>query len=59
MEQKIRAWKAENRSTQWKESLVEVVLVINFQRHSVINCPPYDLVFRQSVPMRSWFTADE
>ena len=36
-----------------------MALAINFQKHSVINRPPYDLVFQYRALAYTWLSADE
>lgn len=54
VERKITAWKMENGSTQWRESLLEVSLAINMQTLSVTNLSPYSIVFRQPFHIAAW-----
>ncbi len=47
VKRKITAWKIENESTQWHESLLEISLAINMQTYLTTNQSPYSIVFWQ------------
>ena len=55
---KIRAWKAENGSSHWKQALPEICMQMNGQYHSTIGCRPWEVVFRNRKPP-VWLTAEE
>lgn len=59
VEAKIRAWKMDNRSSNWADALTEVALAINSQVHSVLGRAPYDVVFRQGTRPDGWLTVHE
>jgi hypothetical protein len=40
VEAKLRAWKMDHGSTEWKDGLLEVTLAMNTQIHSTIGCAP-------------------
>jgi hypothetical protein len=45
VENKLRAWKMDHGSTEWKDGLLEVTLAMNTQIHSTIGCAPAELLF--------------
>jgi hypothetical protein len=45
VENKLRAWKMDHGSTEWKDGLLEVTLIMNTQIHSTIRCAPAELLF--------------
>ncbi|CEJ93248.1 hypothetical protein VHEMI08853 [[Torrubiella] hemipterigena] len=51
---KITAWKADHQSTQWEESLTEIMLAMNTQIHSSIKHAPAELLFRDRSSYKDW-----
>jgi hypothetical protein len=47
VEAKLRAWKMDHGSTEWKDGLLEVTLAMNTQIHSTIRCTLAELLFRE------------
>jgi hypothetical protein len=47
VENKLRVWKMDHGSTEWKDGLLEVTLAMNTQIHSTIACAPAELLFRE------------
>jgi hypothetical protein len=45
VEAKLRAWKMDHGSMEWKDGLLEVMLAMNTQIHSTIGCAPAELLF--------------
>ena len=57
VENKLRAWKMDHRSTEWKDGLLEVVLAMNTQIHSTIGCSPAELLFRERSSYIDWLNS--
>jgi hypothetical protein len=54
VENKLRAWKMDHGSTEWKDGLLEVTLAMNTQIHSTIGCAPAELLFRERSSYINW-----
>jgi hypothetical protein len=57
VENKLRAWKMDHGSTEWKNGLLEVVLAMNTQIHSTIGCAPAELLFRERSSHFDWLNS--
>ena len=57
VENKIRAWKIDHGSTEWKDGLLEVTLAMNTQIHSTIGCAPATLLFRERSSYIDWLNS--
>ncbi|KFY99256.1 hypothetical protein V500_01428 [Pseudogymnoascus sp. VKM F-4518 (FW-2643)] len=57
VENKLRAWKMDHGSTEWKNGLLEVVLAMNTQIHSTIGCAPAELLFRERSSHIDWLNS--
>ncbi|KFY64992.1 hypothetical protein V497_01516, partial [Pseudogymnoascus sp. VKM F-4516 (FW-969)] len=57
VEAKLRAWKMDHGSTEWKDGLLEVVLAMNTQIHSTIGCAPAELLFRDRNSHINWLNS--
>ena len=57
VEAKLRAWKMDHGSTEWKDGLLEVTLAMNTQPHSTIGCAPAELLFRERSPYTDWLNS--
>jgi hypothetical protein len=54
---KLRAWKMDHGSTEWKDGLLEVTLAMNTQIHSTIGCAPAELLFREQSSHINWLNS--
>ena len=54
---KLRAWKMDHGSTEWKDGLLEVTLAMNTQIHSTIGCAPAELLFRDRGSHINWLNS--
>lgn len=45
---KLRAWKLDNKSTAWAQSLPEIALAMNLQTHSATGKTPYEVMFNRT-----------
>jgi hypothetical protein len=57
VESKLRAWKMDHGSTEWKDGLLEVTLAMNTQIHSTIGCAPAELLFRDRSCHIDWLNS--
>ena len=57
VENKLRAWKMDHGSTEWKDGLLEVTLAMNTQIHSTIGCAPAELLFRDRSSHIDWLNS--
>ncbi|KFZ05078.1 hypothetical protein V502_09981, partial [Pseudogymnoascus sp. VKM F-4520 (FW-2644)] len=57
VEAKLRAWKMDHGSTEWKDGLLEVTLAMNTQIHSTIGCAPAELLFREQSSHINWLNS--
>ncbi|KFZ20383.1 hypothetical protein V502_03199 [Pseudogymnoascus sp. VKM F-4520 (FW-2644)] len=57
VEAKLRAWKMDHGSTEWKDGLLEVTLAMNTQIHSTIGCAPAELLFRDRSSHIDWLNS--
>ncbi|KFY03974.1 hypothetical protein V490_00036 [Pseudogymnoascus sp. VKM F-3557] len=57
VENKLRAWKMDHGSTEWKDGLLEVILAMNTQIHSTIGCAPAELLFRDRSSHIDWLNS--
>jgi hypothetical protein len=57
VEAKLRAWKMDHGSTEWKDGLLEVMLAMNTQIHSTIGCAPAELLFRDRSSHINWLNS--
>ncbi|KFY24781.1 hypothetical protein V491_02021 [Pseudogymnoascus sp. VKM F-3775] len=57
VEAKLRAWKMDHGSTEWKDGLLEVTLAMNTQIHSTIGCAPAELLFRDRSSHINWLNS--
>ena len=57
VENKLRAWKMDHGSTEWKDGLLEVTLAMNTQIHSTIGCAPAELLFRDRSSHINWLNS--
>ncbi|KFY99011.1 hypothetical protein V498_01051 [Pseudogymnoascus sp. VKM F-4517 (FW-2822)] len=57
VEAKLRAWKMDHGSTEWKDGLLEVMLAMNTQIHSTIRCAPAELLFRDRSSHINWLNS--
>ncbi|KFY25048.1 hypothetical protein V491_01918, partial [Pseudogymnoascus sp. VKM F-3775] len=57
VEAKLRAWKMDHGSTEWKDGLLEVTLAMNTQFHSTIGCAPAELLFRDRSSHIDWLNS--
>ncbi|KFY17365.1 hypothetical protein V492_00720 [Pseudogymnoascus sp. VKM F-4246] len=57
VEAKLRAWKMDHGSTEWKDGLLEVTLAMNTQIHSTIGCAPAELLFRDRSSHIKWLNS--
>jgi hypothetical protein len=57
VEAKLRAWKIDNRSTEWADGILEVTLAMNTQKHSTIRCAPAELLFRERILYIDWLNS--
>lgn len=57
VENKLRAWKMDHGSTEWKNGLLEVVFAMNTQIHSTIGCAPAELLFRERSSHIDWLNS--
>ncbi|KFY78648.1 hypothetical protein V499_02234, partial [Pseudogymnoascus sp. VKM F-103] len=57
VENKLRAWKMDHGSMEWKDGLLEVMLAMNTQIHSTIGCAPAKLLFRDRSSHINWLNS--
>ena len=57
VEAKLRAWKMDHGSKEWKDGLLEVTLAMNTQIHSTIGCAPAELLFRDRSSHIDWLNS--
>jgi hypothetical protein len=57
VEAKLPAWKMDHGSTEWKDGLLEVTLVMNTQIHSTIRCALAELLFRDRSSHIDWLNS--